>query len=49
MDALEQGFQLDDLRVDPLTGEVSGPGGRAQLDPKVMDVLVFMADTRATS
>ena len=43
MDALEQGFQLDELRVDPLAGEVSGPGGRARLDRKVMDVLVFMA------
>ena len=43
MDALEQGFQLDDLRVDPQTGEVAGPGGRARLDRKVMDVLVYMA------
>ena len=43
MDALEQGFQLDELRVDPQAGEVSGPGGRARLDRKVMDVLVFMA------
>ena len=41
--ALEQGFQLGELRVDPLEGEVSGPGGREKLDPKVMDVLVLLA------
>ena len=40
---LAQGFKLGAIRVDPLTGEVSGPGGREKLDPKVMDVLVFMA------
>jgi TolB-like protein/DNA-binding winged helix-turn-helix (wHTH) protein/Flp pilus assembly protein TadD len=43
MEALEQGFQLDELRVDPKTGEVAGPGGRARLDRKVMDVLMLMA------
>ena len=37
------GFRLDELRIDPLTGEVSGPGGREKLDPKVLDVLVYMA------
>jgi TolB-like protein/DNA-binding winged helix-turn-helix (wHTH) protein len=41
--ALEQGFQLDALRIDPPAGEVAGPGGREQLDPKVMGVLVMMA------
>ena len=40
---LEQGFQLGELRIDPLAGEVSGPGGREKLDPKVMDVLVLLA------
>ena len=43
MDALTQGFQLESLQVAPLTGEVSGPGGRARLDPKVMGVLLVMA------
>jgi TolB-like protein/DNA-binding winged helix-turn-helix (wHTH) protein len=43
MDALDQGFQLDGLRVIPETGELSGPGGRVKLDPKVMSVLVLMA------
>ncbi len=37
------GFQLNALRIDPLTGEVAGPGGREKLDPKVMGVLVLMA------
>ncbi|MGE0580772.1 MAG: tetratricopeptide repeat protein [Steroidobacteraceae bacterium] len=42
MDAT-QAFQLEELRIDPATGEIAGPGGREQLDPKVMGVLVFMA------
>jgi TolB-like protein/DNA-binding winged helix-turn-helix (wHTH) protein len=41
--ALEQGFQLGELRIDPLADEVTGPGGRERLDPKVMDVLVVLA------
>ncbi len=41
--ALEQGFQLGELRIDPYAGEVAGPGGREKLDPKVMDVLVMLA------
>ncbi len=43
MDALTQGFRLEGLQVVPLTGEVSGPGGTAKVDPRVMDVLVVMA------
>ena len=43
MDHLTQGFQLEGLRVEPLTGEVAGPGGTAKVDPRVMDVLVLMA------
>lgn len=39
----EQGFRLEELWVDPVAGEVVGPGGREQLDPKVMGVLVLMA------
>ncbi len=38
-----QEFQLEELRIDPKAGEVVGPGGREQLDPKVMGVLEFMA------
>lgn len=41
--ALEKGFQLNGLRIDPEVGEVSGPGRREKLDPKVMGVLVLMA------
>ena len=40
---LEQGFRLGDLTIDPHAGEVTGPGGREKLDPKVMDVLVVLA------
>ena len=41
--AFDKGFQLGELRIDPAAGGVSGPGGREQLDPKVMDVLVLLA------
>jgi DNA-binding winged helix-turn-helix (wHTH) protein len=44
MTNLEQGFALEALRVEPLSGLVTGPGGREKLDPQVMDVLVLMAD-----
>lgn len=40
---LERGFQLAGLTIDPLEGVVTGPGGRERLDPKVMDVLVMLA------
>lgn len=41
--ALEEGFQLGTLMIDPRSGEAGGPGGREKLDPKVMDVLVMLA------
>ena len=41
--ALERGFTLHELVVDPDAGEVAGPAGREKLDPKVMDVLVMLA------
>lgn len=37
-------FRIDDLRVNPLSGEVTGPAGREQLDPKVMGVLLLLAE-----
>ena len=37
-------FRLGDLRVDPQTGDVTGPGRRIQLDPKVMGVLAMLAE-----
>ncbi len=39
-----RGFRLGDLRVDPQTGDVEGPGRRVQLDPKVMGVLAMLAE-----
>lgn len=44
MNTLAHGFRLDALRVEPMAGLVSGPGGRERLDPKVMDVLLLMAE-----
>jgi Tol biopolymer transport system component/DNA-binding winged helix-turn-helix (wHTH) protein len=41
--ALTHAFQLGEFTVDPLTGELCGPAGREQLDPKVMKVLVLLA------
>lgn len=38
-----QGFRLGELTVDPRAREVTGPGAREQLDPRVMDVLVMLA------
>ncbi|HEY4645650.1 MAG TPA: winged helix-turn-helix domain-containing protein [Steroidobacteraceae bacterium] len=40
---LELGFQFGELWIDPRAGEVSGPAGHEKLDPKVMDVLVMLA------
>ena len=37
------GLRLGDLVIDPAAGEMAGPGGREQLDPKVMQVLVALA------
>lgn len=37
-------FRLGDLRVDPQTGDVTGPGRRVQLDPKVMGVFAMLAE-----
>jgi len=36
-------FSLDGLRVDPALGCIEGPGGRQQVDPRVMDVLLALA------
>jgi len=44
MSTLAQGFALEALRVEPTAGLLSGAGGRERLDPKVMDVLVHMAE-----
>ena len=39
---LDQGFQLGAIKIDPRSGEASGPGGCHKLDPKVMDVLMVL-------
>jgi len=38
------GFRLGPLSIDPKAGEARGPGGTQQLDPKVMGVLVVLAE-----
>lgn len=43
-DHLEVGFRLGGLGIDPKAGEVAGPGGTEKLDPKVMAVLVMLAE-----
>jgi TolB-like protein/DNA-binding winged helix-turn-helix (wHTH) protein/Flp pilus assembly protein TadD len=40
---LEKGFHLGTLNIDPGSGEAGGPGGIEKLDPKVMGVLVMLA------
>ncbi len=37
------GFRLGPLKIDPTTGEAAGPAGVEKLDPKVMGVLVLLA------
>jgi TolB-like protein/DNA-binding winged helix-turn-helix (wHTH) protein/Tfp pilus assembly protein PilF len=41
--SLDRGFRVGELSIDPHAGEVMGPAGREKLDPKVMDVLVMLA------
>ncbi len=37
-------FQVGECIVDPATGDVSGPKGTTRLEPKAVDVLVYLAD-----
>lgn len=41
---LDRGFSIGELRVDPTEGEIAGPGGMQKLDPKVMSLLVILAE-----
>jgi TolB-like protein len=41
---LHFGFRLGEIRVDPLRGVISRPSGERHLQPKVMDVLVCLAE-----
>jgi len=38
-----EAFKLNDLRVDPAAGIVSGPGGSVRLEPRVLAVLQMLA------
>lgn len=38
-----QAFRIGAVHVDPMTGELAGPGGREQVDPKVMGVLLMLS------
>jgi TolB-like protein/Tfp pilus assembly protein PilF len=41
---LHLGFRVGEFEVDPLSGELTGPGGVQHLQPKVVDVLVCLAE-----
>ena len=45
---LMDGFRLEELVVNPRTGEISGPGGKQQVDPRVMSVLTALAGKPGT-
>ncbi|HJR69047.1 MAG TPA: winged helix-turn-helix domain-containing protein [Gammaproteobacteria bacterium] len=40
---LRHGFRLGAFDVEPLAGRISGPDGAEHVQPKVMDVLLFLA------
>jgi DNA-binding winged helix-turn-helix (wHTH) protein len=40
---LRRGFRIGAFEVEPLMGRIAGPLGSQHLQPKVMDVLVFLA------
>ncbi|HEX7082287.1 MAG TPA: winged helix-turn-helix domain-containing protein [Gammaproteobacteria bacterium] len=41
---LRRGFRIGAFDVEPLSGRISGPGGGQHVQPKVMDVLVYLAE-----
>ena len=41
---LRRGFRIGAFEVEPLTGRIAGPSGETHVQPKVMDVLVFLAE-----
>ena len=40
---LLKGFYLGDLRIEPTGGKVTGPNGEAHLQPKAVEVLLYLA------
>ncbi len=47
-DRLKAGFDLGDWQVTPLEGRLTGPDGERHLRPRVMDVLLVLADNAGT-
>ena len=41
---LRRGFRIGPFMVEPLSGKITGPDGTQHVQPKVMDVLVFLAE-----
>ena len=41
---LRRGFTLGAFEIEPLTGRIAGASGERRVQPKVMDVLVFLAE-----
>jgi TolB-like protein/DNA-binding winged helix-turn-helix (wHTH) protein len=41
---LRRGFRIGTFDVEPLSGRIRGPGGLQHVQPKVMDVLVYLAE-----
>lgn len=41
---LRRGFRIGAFDIEPLTGRIAGPSGETRVQPKVMDVLVFLAE-----
>ena len=41
--SLRRGFRIGVYHVEPLAGRITGPDGSQHVQPKVMDVLVFLA------
>ncbi len=40
---LKGGFRIGAHRIEPLSGDIMGPGGKRHVQPKVMDVLLCLA------
>ena len=45
---LQHGFRLGDYVVQPLDGQLEGPNGAEHVQPKVMEVLVRLAENQGT-
>ena len=45
--SLEQGFQVGDYDVLPLQGRIIGPDDEAHVQPKIIDVLICLAEANS--